>query len=282
VKNTILIVLAVILGSISAQAIIYTDAIDEAPDEFDITQVEVTNDATNLYFMITLATVGLASDEWARFGFGIDSVTNGATTADAWNDKIIMSSGMDFWGGGWTVQGTNSSGLNVYDASLGGWPEWENGGDGSTWVYYWGPEFSSNTISFGVSLATLGLSAGDSFDFDVYTFWNDGYPSDALGLSGPILWEQYDSGTNVVTYTVEAVGPVYEYGDPATAFISLDGTDVVIDFLAESNVAYYVQSVTNLPGGWSNISSLIVGDGTTNSTSYPVDSDEKYFKVIQP
>lgn len=271
-------VVAVMMGALSAQATIYTDATNDIADDvdafMDIAQVEVTNDSTNLSFVITFAATGMASNEYARFGIGIDSTTNGSPTADAWNDKIIMSSGMDFWGGGWTAQGTNTAGLNIYDASLGGWPEWLHGGDGSTWVYYWGPEFASNTVSFGISLATLGLSVGDSFDFDIYTFWNDGYPSDALGVSSLIPWVQYDSGVNVSTYTVAA--------PPTTVFIDVEGTDVVIEFLAYSNVSYYVQSANSLTQTWANASSLILGDGTTNSSTYPATNSASFYRVTEP
>jgi len=269
-----------LLTAFCVQATIYTDATNDIPGDvdafMDITQVDVTNDATNLNVVITFAAEGMVSNEYARFGIGIDSTTNGSTTADAWNDKIIMSSGMDFWGGGWTVQGTNTAGLNVYDASLGDWPEWLHGGDGSTWVYYWGPEFSSNTVSFGISLATLGLSAGDTFDFDIYSFWNDGYPSDALGVSSLIPWVQYDSGVNVSTYTVATIAP------PTTVFIDVSGTNVTIDFLAYSNVSYYVQSTTSLTQTWANASSLILGDGTTNSSAYPATNNAEFYRVVEP
>ena len=95
-----------------------------------------------------------------------------------------------------------------------------------------------------------------------------------------IPWAQYDSGTNVVTYTVEGGGPIY--GDPVTAFISVADTNVVIDFLAESNVAYYVQSTVSFMQSWSNVSALIVGDGSTNTTTYPADKSVEYFRVVQP
>lgn len=285
-KTMTISALALVLGTISAQATTYTDSIVDdkwAEAKMDITSVTVTNDSTNLYFEIVLGdTLAFVADPWARFGVGIDSIAGGSTTADAWNDKIIMSSGMDFWGGGWTAETTNSAGINIYDATLGGWPEWENGGDGSTWVYFWGPEMS-NSISFGVNMSAIGLSGGDTFNFDVYTFWHDGSAEDALGLSTTMPDNpQYDSGTNVLSYTVEgAAGPVY--GDPAEAFILRLEDNVVIQFLAESNVSYYVQSASTLwTTNWVNVSSLIVGDGTTESTTYPIDSDEQFYKVIQP
>lgn len=274
-------IFALFMAAVSAKAMVYMDAANDTPtSSMDILQVEVTHDSANLDFVITLASTGLETDEWARFALGIDSVVGGSTTADAWNDKIIMSSGMDFWGGGWTVSGTNSAGFNIYDAALDGWPEWENGGDGSTWVGFTNPVFSGNTISFSVPLVTLGLSAGDSFNFDIYTFWNDSSPSDALGISTLIPSAQYDSGSNISTYTLEGGEPIY--GDPAEAIISIDGTNAVVEFLAENNVSYYMQSTSNLTQSWSNVSALIVGDGTTNSTSYPASSPAQFFRVIQP
>lgn len=276
-SNMIITVLIAILGTISVQAAIYTDSTNDQDNAaMDIAQVEVTNDALDVNFVITLEGTGLSSDIWARFGVGIDSVAGGSTTADAWNDKIIMSSGMDFWGGGWPVNGTNSAGMNIYDAMLGGWPEWQFGGDGSTWVDFDEPVLTNNTISFSIPLATLGLSAGDSFDFDVYSFWNDSFPADALGLSTLVPWAQYDSGTNVLSYTVTTEP------QPATAYIDVAGTNVTIEFFALSNVSYYVQSTASLTQSWANASSLILGDGTTNSSAYPATNSAAFYRVVQP
>jgi hypothetical protein len=206
-RNTTITAIIVMLGVLSAQAVTYTDSVGDdkwGNSSMDITQVEVTHDALDINFQITLGDgVAFAADDFARFGLGIDSVLGGATTADAWNDKIIMSSGMDYWSAGWTDAGSGT-GLNTYDASIDGWPEWENGGDGSTWVEWTAPVLSGNDITFSISRAALGVTgATDSFDFDVYTFWNDGSAEDALGLSTtmPDNW-QYDSVANVNTYVI--------------------------------------------------------------------------------
>lgn len=218
-KYVTITAIIVMLGVLSAQADSYLDPVGDdkwGTASMDITQVELNNNTTDLQFTVTLGDgAAFAADAWAKIGFGIDSVAGGSTTADAWNDKIIMSSGMDFWGGGWTDTGLGA-GINVYNSALGGWPEWQYGGDGSTWAAYDDLTISGNDVSFSIPLASLNLSVGDTFDFDVYTFWNDGSAEDALGLATtmPDNW-QYDSGSNLNSYTV--------IPEPATLIMALVG-----------------------------------------------------------
>lgn len=192
----------------SLHAVIYTDAVSDTvggPGHYmDISSVEVTNDAQNLYFSVsTVDNAAFVADEFARFMIGIDSVVGGDSAANAWSELITMP-GMDFFGGGFTDSGSGSA-INFHSSALGAWPEWVSGDN--TWVAYSEAGADSTGVSFSVALSDLGLDVGDTFNFDVYTGWSTGYAMDAVGLNDGTLTQNdwasaYDSGGNVLSYTV--------------------------------------------------------------------------------
>lgn len=196
-----------ILGGLSAQATVYTDPLGDtltaSGHYMDIASVEVTNDASTLFINVNVGdNLGFAADSFARLMIGFDTGAGGSSAANAWSDQITMP-GMDFFGGG------SGAGINFYSNALGGWPEWQNAGIGSTWVEFWNPTIDANGIQFGVSLATLGLGVGETVLFDVYTAWdNPGHAIDAAGLNNGTSTQSswttlpYDSGSNVLSYTV--------------------------------------------------------------------------------
>jgi hypothetical protein len=192
----------------SLQAIIFTDAVTDtvggSGHYMDISSVEVTNDAANLYFSLsTVDNATFVGDEFARFMVGIDSVAGGNSAANAWSNLITMP-GMDFFGGGFTDSGSGSA-INFHSSALGGWPEWQSGDN--TWVAYSEAVADPTGVTFSVPLSALGLAVGDTFNFDVYTGWSTGYAMDAVGLSDGTLTQNdwasaYDSGGDVLSYTV--------------------------------------------------------------------------------
>lgn len=132
---------------------------------------------------------------------GIDSVAAGSTTGgtpgNAWTRPISMSSGMDYWLGSWVNSG---GGRQVWS--------W----NGSSWV---GPasagvSISGNSVTYSTSLASLGLSPGNTFAFDIYSSGGGGSDSEVDALANSIIsistWGQaYDSGSSVYNYTVTSV-----------------------------------------------------------------------------
>lgn len=194
-----------IFGGLSGQAMVFTDPLGDtltAPGHYmDIASVEVTNDASTLFIRVNLGdNPGFAADSFARLMIGFNTGAGGSSSANAWSDQITMP-GMNIFGGG------SVAGMNFYSNELGAWPEWQNAGVGSTWVEFWTPTVDADGIHFGVSLATLGLSVGETVLFDVYTAWdNPGHAIDAAGLSSSTQssWttQAYDSGSNVLSYTV--------------------------------------------------------------------------------
>jgi hypothetical protein len=111
---------------------------------------------------------------------------------------------MDFFIGNWL---NNASG-NPAGATLYGW-------SGSAWnpvTSTGGPNpfnisaaVNSSSVIVSLDFAALGLSVGNSFNFDVYssTAGNDNV-LDALASTGSLTWNSnpFDSGVNVYSYTV--------------------------------------------------------------------------------
>ncbi len=196
----------------SALAATYNDATGDLlgagwATHLDITSVEVNNTATDISFKINLAGDPVATS-WGEYQISIDSILGGATSGTVPNGRpISMSSGMDYWVRSW------NGGAETYHWNAGG-PYWEL--DNATWGANPGnlqvPVRTPGSVTLTTSLASLGLSGGDSFYFDISS--SGGTPTDsaidALANPNPTAasgdWvSPYDSGANVYQYTVTAV-----------------------------------------------------------------------------
>ena len=197
------------LAVVPAQATTYNDTIGDlgAPDftgltHLDISSVNVQNDATTIFFTINL--VGdISAVNWGKYQIGIDSVLGGDTgtpVGNPWGRTISMApGGMDYWLGSWVDFG-------------GGYQNW--GWNGSSWVQNGGNNpvtLTAFSVSFSATLASLGLNAGDTFRFDVYSSGGGGDPAtDALANPNVTVntWgSSYASGSLVDTYTVVVPEP---------------------------------------------------------------------------
>ena len=198
-----LAVAVIAAASLNASATIYTDSTGDIfagpPAALDISSVEVLNNPTDISFKISVNTASITSPDWGKYTIGIDSIAGGDTSnpvGNPWGRNIRMSSGMDYWIGSWV----------------------DSGGGGQLWTYSgsWsgpvgmGTSISGNSITITVPLASLGLSPGNTFNFDVYTTGGNGGDTavDALanpGIAGANWGDPYDSGANVVSYTVTPV-----------------------------------------------------------------------------
>ncbi|NOX57552.1 MAG: PEP-CTERM sorting domain-containing protein [Planctomycetes bacterium] len=153
----VLMLSLMLIWAVPASATVYTDVTGEtlSNDIMDIASVEVTNTATDVSFAITL--VGdIAATDWGKYLVAIDTVAGGDTASNAWGRNFSMTSGMDYFIGSWADAG---GGAELYN--------W----DGAAWA---GPALSSPalaqfTTTITIPLASIGLTAGDSFDFDVLT-----------------------------------------------------------------------------------------------------------------
>lgn len=197
---------AVAFCALSTHAATYTDTTGETifGGMLDVSSVEVNNTATALTFKINLMGDPVATD-WGKYMIGIDSVPGGDTAGNGWGRPIRMSSGMDYWVGSWVDSGNGAEVRN-----------WT----GSAWnlqsaTYSPNPDalaISKNTSSVTISFnfAGLGLSPGSTFKFDVYTSGGGGTDSAIDALANPAQsianWpDPYDSGQNVLTYTITQV-----------------------------------------------------------------------------
>jgi hypothetical protein len=170
----------------------------------DITSVEVNNTATALSFKINLAGDPVTTD-WGKYMIGIDSAAGGDPVGNGWARPIGMSSGMDYFVAGWVDFGNG--------AEIRNW-------NGAAWglqsaTYNPNPDALSiskdtSSVMFTFDFAGLGLSAGSSFLFDVYTSGGGGGDSAIDALANPnqsvANWgDAYNSGANVASYTIQVV-----------------------------------------------------------------------------
>ena len=213
-KNSFLSLIIVVVMSVAApvNATVYNDATGEALDghaHLDIVSVEVSNDAADITFTITLSGDPLSTD-WGKYLIGIDNIAAGDTTGNGWGRPISMPSGMDYFVGCWVDSG---GGAETYS--------W----DGSVWnkdnATYEPPSdiavpvVTTDSVTLTTSLASLGLSGGGSFVFDVFTSGGGGGDSATDALSDPSQtitgWSGPYSSTSSLSYTVilnKAYSPV--------------------------------------------------------------------------
>ena len=189
-------------GALASAATTYNDTVGEefsGNSNLDIKSVQVSNTATDITFSIQVNSniVSGVGTDWGKYMVGIDSAAGGDTSGNGWGRPISMSNGMDYWIGSWVDTG---GGEQVWQYSGTAWSQ-----TGSST-----PFVSGDTVTLTTSLASLGLSTGSTFNFDVYAGGgntgdsaNDASSNPAqstTGWGGP-----YDSGSTVSSYTVTAV-----------------------------------------------------------------------------
>jgi MYXO-CTERM domain-containing protein len=161
----------------AANAAVYNDAtgdlFDNSMTNLDIQSVQVSDNGSNITFSVT--TVGFQN--WTKYMIFIDTDPTGGTSSNAWSRPVDLSgASIEHFIGGWVDQGSNNS-QNVTFRN-GGW-DWGNYETFSSSV-------SGNTVSYTVSLASLGLSAGSTVYFDVATSGGGNDPGvDHLSRSTP-------------------------------------------------------------------------------------------------
>jgi len=203
----------------------YNDAINDiAPGlatgngTLDLVKMEVSNPATDVVFKLTV-NGNIGSTDWGKFMIGIaNNKGYGTSSSDGWARPITMSAngGMTNWIGSWVDGGggaenrSNQTSWSLTGATY-------NGNFGGFSL----SAGAQSTITFTVSIASLGMSIGDTFSFDAYSSGGGGGDSAVDALANPNVsitsWGQpYDSGaSNSFSYTLSAV--------PAPGAIALIG-----------------------------------------------------------
>jgi hypothetical protein len=206
-----------------AQVTSYTDAsndiasgIANAGGTLDILGMEVSNTATDIVFRLTVngAVSGAGSTDWGKFMIGISTGSNAGDSSvngNGWGRPINMSSangGMNYWVGSW-VDGGGGAQLWNYTGSAWSGPA---GLGGFT--------FSGNQLTYTMSLASLGLSVGNTFFFDAYSSGGGGGDSAIDALANPNVSVSGWGGP----YTSGGTNPIYSYTVvPAPGAVALLG-----------------------------------------------------------
>ena len=209
----LLIAAATMIGMNSAFAAqTYTDAIGEtinsASGTIDFVGAEVSNTATDLVISLKV-NCNVGTTDWGKFMIGIATTkTDGTTSGNGWNRPINLSApsgkGMDFWTGAW-VDGGGGSELHKYTS---GTPtgSWSNIGSSNQQIGTYATDKSLLTYTY--SLATLGVTVGDTIYFDAYSSGGGGTDGaiDALANSAQSIsdWgnSYTSSGSNLNSYTL--------------------------------------------------------------------------------
>jgi len=216
-------------GASANPGVVYNDAIGDIDaglatggGTLDLVSMEVSHTATDIQFKLTV-NGNISSTDWGKFMVGIANnkgygSANGTSTTDGWGRPITMSAngGMTNWLGAWVDGG---GGAENYSHQT----QW--GLTGATSTSNFGnfafAAGAQSTITYGVSIASIGMSIGDTFRFDAYSSGGGGGDSAVDALANPNVaitsWGQaYDSGTsNSFSYTLAAI--------PAPGAIALVG-----------------------------------------------------------
>ena len=207
--------------------VIYNDAIGDIDPgittgggTLDLVSMEVSHTATDIQFKLTV-NGNTGSTDWGRFMIGIaNNKGYGTSSSNGWGRPITMSAngGMTNWIGSW-VEGHGGGGAQNWK-NLAGWNQVGSTGSSDFGVFSLS-RGAQSTITLGVSIASLGMSLGDTFSFDAYSSGGWDYDSAADALANPNVaitsWSQaYNSGTsNSFSYTLTAI--------PAPGAIALVG-----------------------------------------------------------
>lgn len=174
----VLAAVAVAMGP-SALGATFFDTVGDNFDgnaHMDITSVDVTDDGTNITFKISVNAADITMPNWGKYAVGIDTGpgTGDPTTpkGNGWGRNIAMADKMDAWIGSWVDSG-------------GGFQPWTYSGGSWTQNGQFVPVLSGNMTTITTTLASLGLSPGQSFKFDVYTTGGGGDDSANDSLANP-------------------------------------------------------------------------------------------------
>jgi len=222
-------------------AVTYTDAANDIASgitsgggTLDLLSMEVSHTATDVIFKLTV-NGSVSSTNWGKFMIGISTgAGDTATNGNGWTRPINMTSngGMTRWVGSWVDSG---GGAEVYAYGSGAWNQ--------TGATYNDPApfpgsfafaaGAQSTLTYTVSMASLGVSNGSTIYFDAYSSGGGGGDSavDALSRSdaslsnwgGPFTTAGIAAGTSAST-----AGGAFAYTIPAPGALALLGAATLV------------------------------------------------------
>lgn len=166
--------LFVAMCAMPAMASLYTDPVGDIAtgnSNLDITQVEVTDNGTDLVVQLT---VDALDGDWGKYMLFMDGWAGGSGDNDnPWGRDVSGLSGMDIFVGGWADGG---GGADAFGYVGGGWVGLP---PVSAWI-----DFDNNTIQWTLHDFVADLSGTVSgFDFEVATT-GGGWGDPAIDLLG--------------------------------------------------------------------------------------------------
>jgi hypothetical protein len=152
--------------------------INDAGGTLDLVSMEVSHTATDVIFSLTV-NGSVSSTDWGKFMIGISTgAGDTAANGNGWGRPINMTSngGMTHWVGSWVDSGGGSQFWN-YSGSA-----WSGPGGLAGFSLASGAQ---STLTYTVSMASLGVSNGSTLYFDAYSSGGGGGDSavDALSRS---------------------------------------------------------------------------------------------------
>ncbi|MEY5032700.1 MAG: hypothetical protein RL354_1731 [Planctomycetota bacterium] len=182
----------------AASADSYTDAsldlFDNGFDNLDITGVDMSDDGVNL----TIAVTTRGFQNWTKYMMYFNTTGTG-TTSNGWGRPVNLTSNIDYYVGSWVDAPSDNAQFWSWTGA------WNQTGTLTNSV-------SGNTVSFTMSLASLGLSAGQTIYFDVATSGGGNDPGvDHLSRSDAATpgWGTASTSGNFLAYTtVPAPGAI--------------------------------------------------------------------------
>jgi MYXO-CTERM domain-containing protein len=168
------------------------DLFDNGLDNLDISSVSVSDDGVNLSISVT--TRGFQN--WTKYMMYFDTEPTGGTSTNAWSRPVDLSgASIEYYAGSWVDQASNNTQFVDWTGSQWNW-------DG---VQILSNSVSGNTVTWTFSLAAMGLSAGETFYFDVATSGGGNDPGvDHLSRSTPATpgWGTASTAGAFLAYTV--------------------------------------------------------------------------------
>ena len=170
------------------------DLFDNSMSNLDIGLCTVADNGVNITF--TVETQSFAS--WTKYMIFIDTAAGG-TSSNAWSRPINLTSDIDYFIGSWVDASSDNSQFVGWDGA-----GWNWGG-----VTTFSNSVAGNSVSWTVSLASLGLSGGETIYFDVATSGGGNDPGvdhlSVVGAQSTTGWGSPSTSNGFLAYQVSGV-----------------------------------------------------------------------------